>query len=165
MTKYSPWGAVVDTDPVAEGIEFVYTASHGGYYISEERLKQVPQRLQNWAARWAKGWGPQWYEEDCCAAAIPATFPDEFSTDSVVQAKIYLANFDWAIEQANTETITLPVQVNGKVRGNIEVAVDIAEEDLRGKVLAMENIQRFLPDSGEIRRFILVPGKIVNIVA
>ena len=63
------------------------------------------------------------------------------------------------------ETITLPVQVNGKVRGNIEVAVDIAEEDLRGKVLAMENIQRFLPDSGEIRRFILVPGKIVNIVA
>ena len=103
MTKYSPWGAVEDTDPVAEGIEFVYTASHGGYYISEERLKQVPQRLQNWAARWAKGWGPQWYEEDCCAAAIPATFPDEFSADSVVQAKIYLANFDWAIEQANTD--------------------------------------------------------------
>ena len=63
------------------------------------------------------------------------------------------------------ETITLPVQVNGKVRGNIEVAVDVAEEDLRGKVLAMENIQRFLPDSREIRRFILVPGKIVNIVA
>jgi len=63
------------------------------------------------------------------------------------------------------ETITLPVQVNGKVRGNIEVAVDVAEEDLRGKVLAMENIQRFLPDSREIRRFILVPGKIVNVVA
>ena len=63
------------------------------------------------------------------------------------------------------ETITLPVQVNGKVRGNIEVAVDIAEEDLRRKVLAMENVQRFLPDSREIRRFILVPGKIVNIVA
>ncbi|MBT6145919.1 MAG: class I tRNA ligase family protein, partial [Gemmatimonadetes bacterium] len=61
-------------------------------------------------------------------------------------------------------TISLPVQVNGKVRGNVEVAVDISEDELRTQVLALENVQRFLPDSGQIKRFILVPGKIVNIV-
>ena len=102
MITSSPWGAVQGTDRVAEGIEFVYTESHGGFHISAERLEQVPQRLQNWAARWAKGWGPQWYEEDCCAAAIPVTFPDEFSAEDVARAKSYLANFDESIQQANT---------------------------------------------------------------
>lgn len=62
------------------------------------------------------------------------------------------------------ETVTMPVQVNGKVRGSVEVPVDISDEELRTHVLALENVARFLPESGEIRRFIVVPGKIVNIV-
>lgn len=63
------------------------------------------------------------------------------------------------------DMISLPIQVNGKVRGKVEVPVDISEEALKERVLAMENVRRFLPESGEVRRFILVPGKIVNVVA
>jgi leucyl-tRNA synthetase len=62
------------------------------------------------------------------------------------------------------DTVSLPVQVNGKVRGKIDVPVDIDEETLKAQVLALENIQRFLPDGGQVRRFIVVPGKIVNVV-
>ena len=62
------------------------------------------------------------------------------------------------------ESVSLPIQVNGKVRGKIVVSVDISEEDLKAQVLALENVQRFLPESGEVRRFIVVPGKIVNVV-
>ena len=63
------------------------------------------------------------------------------------------------------DTMSLPIQVNGKVRGALEVPVDISEVDLKTQVLAMENVRRFLPESGEIRRFIVVPGRIVNVVA
>ena len=63
------------------------------------------------------------------------------------------------------DTVSLPIQVNGKVRSTLEVPVDISEDDLKAQVLALENVRRFLPESGEIRRFIVVPGRIVNVVA
>ena len=63
------------------------------------------------------------------------------------------------------ETCVLPIQVNGKVRASVEVPVEISDADLRPLVLELENVRRHLPESGEIKRFILVPGKIVNIVA
>ena len=78
-----------------------------------------------------------------------------------------LAHQDWPEHDASLlvqDMVSLPVQVNGKVRGKIEVPVDIPEPDLQAQVLEMENVQRFLPEDGQIRRFIVVPGKIVNIV-
>lgn len=62
------------------------------------------------------------------------------------------------------ETVTLPIQVNGRMRGSIEVPVGISEEELRRQVLALENVRRHLPEPDKIRRFIVIPGKIVNIV-
>ena len=62
------------------------------------------------------------------------------------------------------ETVVLPIQVNGKVRSNIEVPVDIDETSLRALVLAQENVQKHVDEAAEIRRFIVVPGKIINIV-
>lgn len=62
------------------------------------------------------------------------------------------------------KTCVLPIQVNGKVRASIEVPLAITEDELRPLVLDLENIRRHLPETGEIKRFILVPGKIVNIV-
>ena len=62
------------------------------------------------------------------------------------------------------ETVTLPIQINGKVRGNIEVPVDIGEAELRGAILGMENIRKYVPDPTRVARFILVPRRIVNIV-
>ena len=61
-------------------------------------------------------------------------------------------------------TISLPVQINGKTRGNIEVPAEIGADELRAKVLALDNIQRYIPDPAAVKRFVVVPGRIVNIV-
>ncbi|MBM3278439.1 MAG: leucine--tRNA ligase [Candidatus Handelsmanbacteria bacterium] len=61
-------------------------------------------------------------------------------------------------------TITLPIQINGKTRGNIEVPAEISADEIRARVFALENIQRHVPDQAVVKRFVVVPRKIVNIV-
>ena len=58
----------------------------------------------------------------------------------------------------------LAVQVNGKLRGTIEAAVDAAREDIERSALAEPGVARFL-EGMSVRKLIVVPGKIVNIVA
>ena len=60
------------------------------------------------------------------------------------------------------ETVTYPVQVNGKVRGRIEVAADAAEETVRGA--ALEAVAETLAGR-EPRKVIVVPGRMVSVVA
>nr|WP_046656107.1 leucine--tRNA ligase [Lysobacter capsici] len=62
------------------------------------------------------------------------------------------------------DTVTLAVQVNGKLRGTIEVAVGIAKEDAERLALAEPNVVKFM-EGLSVRKVIVVPGKIVNIVA
>jgi leucyl-tRNA synthetase len=64
---------------------------------------------------------------------------------------------------AAEEVITLIVQVSGKVRARIEVAVDIDEEKAKATALADENVQRHI-EGKEVRKVIYVPGRLVNIV-
>ena len=61
-------------------------------------------------------------------------------------------------------SITFVLQVNGKVRGKIEVAADISKQDIEKIALADENVQRFIEGS-TIRKIIVVPGRLINIVA
>ena len=61
------------------------------------------------------------------------------------------------------DALTLAVQVNGKLRGTIEVAPDASRQDVEQAALADANVQRFL--EGRVpTKVIVVPGKIVNIV-
>lgn len=62
------------------------------------------------------------------------------------------------------DTVTLAVQVNGKLRGTIEVPVGIAKEDAERLALAEPNVVKFM-EGLSVRKVIVVPGKIVNIVA
>jgi leucyl-tRNA synthetase len=64
---------------------------------------------------------------------------------------------------AAEEQITLVVQVNGKLRDRILVAVDISEADAKAAALASETVQKYL-EGKPARKVILVPGKLVNIV-
>ena len=59
--------------------------------------------------------------------------------------------------------ITLPVQVNGKLRDRIEVAVDADEEMVRTTAVVTPGVQRHI-DGQAIQQIIIVPGKMVNIV-
>jgi leucyl-tRNA synthetase len=59
--------------------------------------------------------------------------------------------------------ITMAVQVNGKMRGSVEVARDAGEEDVRAQALALPNVAKHL-EGKTVRKVIVVPGKIVNVV-
>ena len=61
------------------------------------------------------------------------------------------------------DEITLPIQINGKRRGEMTVAKDIAKEELEKLVLAHEAVIRAL-DGGQPKKLIVVPGRIVNVV-
>jgi leucyl-tRNA synthetase len=72
----------------------------------------------------------------------------------------------WPIADAAAlarETIQLVVQVNGKLRGHVDVAADAAEADIRGAALADSDVRRFT-DGREIRKVVVVPGRLINIV-
>lgn len=66
--------------------------------------------------------------------------------------------------QIEADTVTLIVQVNGKVRDRLEVAPDIAEETARTEALASPRVAPLLAGK-QPRRVIYVPGRLINIVA
>ncbi|MBF0522128.1 MAG: leucine--tRNA ligase [Candidatus Omnitrophica bacterium] len=61
------------------------------------------------------------------------------------------------------DIISVVVQVNGRLRGKFDVPTHSSEEDLKKIVLADEGIQKWLSDK-PVKRFIYLPGKLVNIV-
>ena len=60
-------------------------------------------------------------------------------------------------------TVEMIVQVNGKVRARIEMPKDADQETAQAKALANEHVQKFM-DGKEIKKVIVVPNHIVNIV-
>ena len=62
------------------------------------------------------------------------------------------------------DEIDIVVQVNGKVRAKISVAADASKEAIEQVALAHDNVQRFT-DGVTVRKVIVVPGKLVNVVA
>ncbi len=62
------------------------------------------------------------------------------------------------------DAVTLAVQVNGKLRGTIEVGVQAAKDEIEALALAEPNVRKFM-EGMAVRKVIVVPGKIVNIVA
>lgn len=61
-------------------------------------------------------------------------------------------------------TVEVVIQVNGKLRGKLDAAVDAPKEQLEADALAQENVQRFL-EGVTVRKVIVIPNKLVNIVA
>lgn len=61
------------------------------------------------------------------------------------------------------ETITVIVQVNGKLRAKLEVAKDTTKEEIEKLALANDHVQTFVQGK-EPKKIIYVPGKLVNIV-
>ena len=62
------------------------------------------------------------------------------------------------------DTLKLAVQINGKLRATIELAANAAKGDAQALALAQPQVTRFL-EGLTVRKVIVVPGKIVNIVA
>ncbi len=61
-------------------------------------------------------------------------------------------------------TVKMAVSVNGKLRDTIEVDKEISDDELKEKCFSLENVRRQI-EGKEIKKVIIVKGKIVNIVA
>jgi leucyl-tRNA synthetase len=61
------------------------------------------------------------------------------------------------------ESIQLVVQVNGKVRGKISVAVDAQKDEIEAAASSEENVVKHIAGK-PVRKIIIVPGKLVNVV-
>jgi leucyl-tRNA synthetase len=62
------------------------------------------------------------------------------------------------------DSIELVVQVNGKLRARMEVAANTDKDTIEALALGQDNVQKFL-QGNTVRKVIVVPGKLVNIVA
>jgi leucyl-tRNA synthetase len=61
------------------------------------------------------------------------------------------------------DLVEIVVQVNGKLRGRVSVAADADNDTIAAQALEDSNVQRFV-EGKEVRKTIVVPGRLVNIV-
>lgn len=61
------------------------------------------------------------------------------------------------------DTYTQAIQINGKLRGTVEIRKDATKDQIQELALAHENVVKFTKDK-DIKKIIVIPGKIVNIV-
>lgn len=81
--------------------------------------------------------------------------------------KTYIVQESWPVGDKNLaadNTVTIAVQICGKMRGTIEVPMNSANEDVQKAALNLENVKKQI-EGKEIRKIIVVPNRIVNIVA
>ena len=71
---------------------------------------------------------------------------------------------EWDEKYLATDTMTIAVQVNGKLRATIDVPTDLNQPEIEKIALKHENVMKFVGDK-KPKKIIYVPGKIVNIVA
>ena len=62
------------------------------------------------------------------------------------------------------DNVVLPIQINGKRRAELSVPKTMSKEEIEALVLADETVQRFLEGAAP-KKLIVVPGRIVNVVA
>ena len=77
-----------------------------------------------------------------------------------------IANAPWPIADESLlieDTVTMPIQINGKRRAEISVAKDMAKDAVEALAMAHENVVKAL-DGASPKKVIVVPGRIVNIV-
>ena len=74
--------------------------------------------------------------------------------------KVLFPSVDESALTRNTQTIV--VQVNGKLRGKLEVSVDASKDDILAQAKALPEVQQFL--TGATKKEIVVPNKLVNLV-
>ena len=80
------------------------------------------------------------------------------------QGSVHLQSWPrWEEALTVEETVTLVVQVNGKVRDKLEIPVGTPKEDVRRMVLDRERIRSYL-NGHQIKDVIYVPNRLVNVV-
>ena len=66
-------------------------------------------------------------------------------------------------ELVRVDTVTIALQVAGKLRATIEFRRDTAEAELRAAALANDNVRRAIAGRA-VRKVVVVPNRVVNVV-
>ena len=77
-----------------------------------------------------------------------------------------LASAPWPVADAMLlveETVAVAVQVNGKLRGTVELPMDCVPENAERAALALDNVVRAIAGR-KVLKVIVVPNRIVNVV-
>lgn len=82
---HTPWGESETIKDYRNGIRFVTTAGHGGFFVPKKLLNRIPKEGIKDAYRWTRN--EQWYEEDCCYAWVIISFPEIFPSNDIIQAR------------------------------------------------------------------------------
>ena len=61
------------------------------------------------------------------------------------------------------ETVTLPVQINGKKRADVTVSREATNAEIEAAVLTLDAVQKAL-EGKRPKKVIIVPGRIINVV-
>jgi len=86
---------------------------------------------------------------------------EDFSQDGLIIDAAWPSVDESALVQDSFEMV---IQVNGKVRAKVKVAADAQKDVIEAQALADENVQKFI-DGKTVRKIIVVPKRLVNIVA
>lgn len=80
----SPWGEVHQETTISEGITFVSTDGHGGFFLDAERNAVVPEAHRRASFNGLANDG--WYEWDCDWCLVVLAFPDKFNDHDIARA-------------------------------------------------------------------------------
>jgi leucyl-tRNA synthetase len=69
----------------------------------------------------------------------------------------------WEERHLVESTKDYPVSINGKMRTQINIALDAPQPEVEQRVLANEVVQKWL-EGNPVKKFIFVPGKMINVV-
>jgi hypothetical protein len=90
----TPWGPSQSSREIAPGIIRYDTASHGGYYLSPERVAEMPKPLREFVPFGGPQAGPgRWFEEDCDWSVVCLAFPQFFPADAIPAALATLRHY------------------------------------------------------------------------
>ena len=132
-------------------------------------LYQVRESEGLTAEQWPYLSAPAIKDANCTLALLLAPFAPYLAHElwEVLGERSNLLRAPWPEYDpalAKEEEIEIAVQVNGKLRARLRVAADSSEEALRQLALADEKVRASL-DGKQVVKAIVVPGKLVNIVA
>lgn len=122
----TPWGLSTTRTVFADGIIFYTTDSHGGFWLSEQRIAELPPELRS-LGTWC---GQPWYEEDCDAHLVMLAFPQFFTDAEVFRAyemmqrpPAYLAGVDLWLGAPSTAAVrTIAHSFMQKHKGHYRLA-------------------------------------------
>ena len=63
-----------------------------------------------------------------------------------------------------SDTMQLPVQVNGKLRGRVTIAVGCDEATVKELALAADGVSRFVPSLDKVTKVVYVPNRMINFI-